>query len=94
MSKLSDAINHLADLYEYGHLDASTDPAGFLDRVTTEIEALRKVSAAAGVVEYDWRDGLTPTHLAFERLGEALAEVGHLDNLRRQQDAIRNREGC
>lgn len=58
-----------------------------------ENEALGKVEEAAGVVHYDWREGSTPTHLAFERLGKALAEFGYLDNVRRQRDATRNREG-
>jgi len=35
------ASYRLADMIPYGHLLASTDPAGFLDRVADEIDALR-----------------------------------------------------
>ncbi len=42
MKKLQDAIDKLADLYEYGHLQLSADPAGFLEDVISEIKELRK----------------------------------------------------
>jgi hypothetical protein len=37
------AINQLADLFEFGHLDLSTDPVNFIDRVCSEIIRLRKI---------------------------------------------------
>jgi hypothetical protein len=40
--KLDEAIARLAALFEYGELQASTDPAGFLHRCADEIERLRK----------------------------------------------------
>lgn len=42
MKKLQDALDNLADLYEYGHLQLSADPAGFLEDVISEIKELRK----------------------------------------------------
>lgn len=42
MEKLQDALDKLADLYEYGHLQLSADPAGFLEDVISEIKELRK----------------------------------------------------
>lgn len=38
---LNAALNKLAALYEYGALQASTDPVGFLGRVCEELEELR-----------------------------------------------------
>lgn len=48
MSKISEAIHRLADLYEYGHAEAAMDPAGFLDQVTGEIKALRDPDTLLG----------------------------------------------
>jgi len=42
MKKLQDALDKLADLYEYGHLQLSADPVGFLEDVISEIKELRK----------------------------------------------------
>ena len=42
MKKLQDALDKLADLYEYGHLQLSADPAGFFEDVISEIKELRK----------------------------------------------------
>ena len=36
-NELENAIERLADLYEYGHLEVSLNPAEFIKRVTTEI---------------------------------------------------------
>lgn len=42
MNKLDKSISNLADLYEYGHLQATTAPAEFLDQVADEIKQSRK----------------------------------------------------
>lgn len=38
------AIDRLAALFEFGALQADTDPAAFLQRVADEIETLRRAS--------------------------------------------------
>lgn len=38
---LNDALEELASLFEYGHLQADTLPVDFLKRVSTEIKELR-----------------------------------------------------
>lgn len=38
---LNDKLAELSDLFEYGHLQASVDPAGFISRVIREIIELR-----------------------------------------------------
>lgn len=38
---IGDAIGELAALFEYGELQARTDPAGFLRMVAAELRALR-----------------------------------------------------
>ncbi len=40
-AKVNQALGRLADLFEYGHLQAETDPEAFLDRVTRELVARR-----------------------------------------------------
>lgn len=42
MKRLNEELENLADLYEYGHLQLSADPAGFLEDVISEIKELRK----------------------------------------------------
>lgn len=42
MKRLNEALENLSDLYEYGHLQLSADPAGFLEDVISEIKELRK----------------------------------------------------
>lgn len=42
MKKLQDTLDKMADLYEYGHLQLSADPVGFLEDVISEIKELRK----------------------------------------------------
>jgi len=49
------AIDQLADLFEFGHLDLATDPVNFLDRVRSEIIMLRKIVRAYGL-----KPGLKP----------------------------------
>ena len=44
-SNLTRAISDLADLFEFGHLQAETDPASLLDGATHEIVVLRKFVA-------------------------------------------------
>jgi len=39
--RLEAAISTLADLFEYGHLQAQTDPAAFIEQVAAEIAELR-----------------------------------------------------
>lgn len=41
MSKLGDAIEKLADLFEYGALEAATNPVEFVWRVTKEVRQQR-----------------------------------------------------
>ncbi len=42
--RLNEALDKLADLFEYGHLQASTAPADFIDTVRLEIVKLRKMA--------------------------------------------------
>ena len=42
MKRLNETLEDLADLYEYGNLQLSADPAGFLEDVISEIKELRK----------------------------------------------------
>lgn len=46
-AKLSAAIDRLAGLYEYGHLQADTSPDEFLEQVADEIAALRAENDSA-----------------------------------------------
>jgi hypothetical protein len=39
--RLDNSISALADLFEYGHLMASSDPSGFIDAAATEIRESR-----------------------------------------------------
>ena len=39
--RVEDSISRLAGLFDMGLLDASTNPAGFMNRVADEIERLR-----------------------------------------------------
>ena len=41
------ALNELADLLEYGHLMASTDPAAFIEMATHKIKSLQSRTAAS-----------------------------------------------
>lgn len=41
MTKLNDAISKLASLYEYGELQADTDPVEFVKTVTDDVQSLR-----------------------------------------------------
>lgn len=40
--KLENSLSHLADLFKYGHLEASMTPGLFIDRVADEIKRLRE----------------------------------------------------
>lgn len=42
MKRLNETLEALADLYEYGNLQLSADPVGFLEDVISEIKELRK----------------------------------------------------
>ena len=42
MSELTDALDTLADMFEYGHLQAQTDPVGFIRSVQDRITELEK----------------------------------------------------
>ena len=42
---LSDAIDRLADLFDYGHLQASTEPAAFIEMVADSIETARDLQS-------------------------------------------------
>jgi hypothetical protein len=44
MTALRDAIDRLASLFEFGHLEADAAPADFLNRVADEIESLRRAN--------------------------------------------------
>ena len=48
--KTQRALGRLAELYEYGELQAATDPAVFVDRVAGELRLLRVVAEAARVL--------------------------------------------
>lgn len=45
--KIQAALERLADRFEYGHLQATTDPAGFLDTVCAELDRLRAAGQPA-----------------------------------------------
>ena len=47
MTTLNDALNRLADLYEYGALKMSTDAAGFINMVCDDIEKARELLRSA-----------------------------------------------
>lgn len=52
--KLDEAISTLANLFEYGHLQASVNPAELINKVADEIKRLRRaVSPGASVVRCD-----------------------------------------
>jgi hypothetical protein len=42
MNNLEKEISKVADLFEYGHLLADTDPAAFFDMIEKEIKKLRE----------------------------------------------------
>ena len=46
--KLEEAISRLADLFEYGHLQADMDPVGFIDTATARIKELEEDFTAKG----------------------------------------------
>jgi hypothetical protein len=70
--RLNEAINRLADLYEYGQLIASTDPSTLLHKACDEIEESREKSKPEKrpYAQYCPRKGCGAVH----RLAEPLAE--------------------
>lgn len=58
-ASLHGAMDRIADLYDYGHLQLSSFPADFLNQVCDEIETLRAANAAlnAKIAELDAATG-------------------------------------
>ena len=54
MSSLSNAIDDLAGLFEYGHLEAASDPVAFVRTATAEIKMLRARIAELEAERDEW----------------------------------------
>jgi hypothetical protein len=56
---LAKALNEMADLYEYGHLEAATNPALFIRAIAEDIRQMREALGIDGMTELpEPRDGI------------------------------------
>jgi chromosome segregation ATPase len=93
--KLQAAISKLAALYEYGELEASTDPSAWLETVADEVRDLRtRLAAAEEAVKHAYEQGKADHERMLE---EATARAGrHKMQLKRTREELaeiaKNRE--